>query len=42
VFFMFGVALGAARLARTAEDAATEAAPGSGGPGDGARASAAA
>ena len=42
VFFMFGVALGAARLARTAEDAATEAAPGSGGPGDGARTSAAA
>jgi O-antigen ligase len=42
VFFVFGVAVGAARLAQPAEGAATGAAPGPGGPTDGARASAAA
>jgi O-antigen ligase len=42
VFLMFGVAVGAARLASPAENASTDAAPGPGGPSDGARASAAA
>jgi O-antigen ligase len=42
VFFVFGVAVGAARMASPEENASTDAAPGPGGPADGARASAAA
>jgi O-antigen ligase len=42
VFFMFGVAVGAARMMSPAESASTDAAPGPGGPADRARTSAAA